>query len=96
MNATQQAVNKKFSSILAQLNRPLTYLEEGLLIEQLKTLKDSQTIWGLAISRHFEKGDGDHRALIDQLADQCKDDIFTMASIVGETNAVLLLRSTIN
>lgn len=94
MNEVQHAVASKMQYIIDEIgNGPLSSIEEQDLIETLKMRSDNESIWGVAIKTHFDKGNTDHSALIQGLASQCKDDIFTMICIVGLKGSIYLLRA---
>lgn len=95
MNEAQQSVQSKMQYVIDAIGKgPLSCMEEGELIESLAKIKPEGSLWGRSISLHFENPEADHTALIKDLHSQCKDDIFTMACVVGLKTAILILRSS--
>lgn len=99
MNKAQQSVADKMKYIIEQVGQgKLSSLEEGELIERLENASQHKSIWGVAIRNHFEKPieDRDDWQLINGLASQCMDDLFTMICVVGQEAIILLLRTVNN
>lgn len=96
LNRAQQSVANKMDYIIEQIgNGPLTSLEEGELLEILQNLKRGDSILGHSIQKHFDlpADQRDDWEMINGLASQCYDDLFTMVCVVGQAGVILLLRT---
>lgn len=95
-----ETIQKKFDYVLSRVQEGPLFEEEKKELEFLLWMaRNNESIWGVAISNHFQLANTDQEqdisSLIEQLASQCVDDIFTMTCVVGQ-NAVILLLRTLN
>lgn len=93
MNKAQTAIYNKMTDIISQCDKPLSSIEEGILIEILQAVKPT-TFLGLCIKKHFDEG-GENSLLIGTLAAQAMDDPFVISCTVGRDAMILLLRSAL-
>lgn len=91
MTQAQKAVGLTMLAMITEIGEPLTEHDWTNLRNILQDCK-SDSFWGLAIRKVFDDG-GDVEALINGLADQAMDDVFTMSCIVGKEGTRLLLRT---
>lgn len=96
IHKAQQAIADKMNYMITEVGKgALTSIEEGELIEQLENASQHRSVWGTAIRMHFEKPieERDDWELINGMASQCMDDLFTMICVVGQKAVILLLRT---
>lgn len=93
----REAVRLKMVGILDQIGQgPLNSLERVELLGLLRMAGHrSDSLWADAIRLHFIKPPAQRNdsQLIEALASQCLDDLFTMVCIVGQKAAIYLLRT---
>lgn len=92
------SVEKKFNYFKSRIEfGPLTSYEEGELLELLEKFGNDDTIYNIACKSHFlakslgqEVNDWE---LIEGLASQCVDDVFTMVCAFSQQTVIYLLRT---
>lgn len=92
------SVQKKMNYIIGRVQfGPLTSYEEGELFELLEKFGNDNSIWNIAVKNHFKaKNAGsevDTWDLIEGLARQCMDDLFTMVCCFNQDTVIYLLRT---
>lgn len=95
MSKAIDAIRKKMEYVIDRVGAgSLNMRELKALTEHLASIKHD-SIWGLAIQQHFAKPELERNdlALIEHLADQAMDDIFTMTCILGLQAVILILRT---
>lgn len=89
------AIQQKFDYVISHVQEgPLSKDEHEDLIRILNTKRYHESMWGKAIDSVLNTDEGaDNSELIQGLASQCMDDIFTMVCIVGQKAVIYLLRT---
>jgi hypothetical protein len=94
MKNTIAALEKKFQYVLSRVEEgPLSAFDEEELIDVLGHAKKHNSIWGEAIRNNLKPIFSDNAELIKGLAQQCRDDIFTMVCVLGQKGAILVMRA---
>lgn len=88
----QKAVFKKMQYILKEISvGPLSEAECEYMIARLKDCKH-ESLYGIAVRKHFEKEQTDHSEFLQSVASQCVDNFILLSAIVDLDVVILLLR----
>lgn len=96
MNKAQQAIHEKMTYMMERVSQgPLSSFEEGQLLEILQNIQRGNSLWAVAVINHFKQpaDQRDDWELINGLASQCRDDLFTMICVLGQAAVIYLLRT---